>query len=1148
MACLYQKRSPDMLSLIRSAVLYNGAIVRSPHNVHIIENLKKFCQDVLKLAKAQKLNADLVEIAQAVKQKFQRMRLKVNQVLSNMPVSKINNLGEELSEKKSQDKIKNVKKLQKQITDKYIEIMSELSNLCLNILGKPPCKFALVGMGSLARQEITPYSDFEHIIVLEEIKKQKPGNKEKILNYFRWFSVIFQIILINIQETIIPSVVIPSLNNHPEHGDWFYDKITTRGISFDGMMPHASKFPLGRLDPTEDKPWRTELIKPISEMLEYLTFEQDLKNGYHLKDILTKVCYVSGEQSIFKMFEKRKNTMLDKEAHSTVINEIRKVTNDDLDEVATRKNLLELKKKNSFNIKKVIYRSTTLFISALGRLNRIHSSSCFSIVKDLERKQKISKFAKNKLLFAVAIACEARLRWYMKCKRQNDIMESKVETQTAIQLLSDLIGKSSVYEYFKTAYALQCGLTKEIKAKKLHFYSNPTRVNSILYYCLDDNQKFIYHTLNSWSLKANNNQKLYTIDECLKLLNKKAIEPQPNKISKKINSDTAKKDIVFDIANDLEIFERHDEAKEYFEIFIETLKKSDPKNEKELSFGFYKIGKCLMEMGKLTKAMDYFKRSLEIKQRLSCVFQGDQSLSDTFHTIGYCLMEMDKLTDAMEYLQKAFKIKQIISVDSQNDQSLSITLHSIGCCLMKMGKLTEAMDHFQSAFKIKQQISLDPQIDPSLSITLQSIGECLMKMDKLIEAMDHFQKSLQIKKRLSSDPHNDSNIAATLHSIGCCVMKMDKLTEAMDYLQRSLYIKQQISLDPQNDRSLSLILHSIGECLMKMDKLNDAMDHLQRSQEIKQRLSLDLQKDRSLSVTLHCIGECLMKMDNLTEAMDYFQRSLEIKQQISLDPQKDRNLSVTLHCIGECLMEMDKFTEAMDYFQRSLKIQKQISLDPQKDRSLSFTSHCIGECLMKMDKLTEAMAYFQRSLKIKQEVSLDFQKDRDLSTTLHCIGECLMKMNKLTDALAHFQESLEIDQNISPDPPNDQGISISLHSIGCCLMKMNKLTEAMYHFQKSLEIDLRLLLDPQSNRNLSITLHCIGQCLMKMDKATEAMNHFQKLLEIKKPLLDDPQNDQSVSNTLYRMPKGLLKMDQLTEAIWYFKMLLEIKTNYYQGW
>ena len=92
--------------------------------------------------------------------------------------------------------------------------------------------------GSLARKEISPYSDFEHIIALEELLQVQ--NTQDIVEYFRWYSVIFHIIVMNLQETIIPGVWIRSLNdNSKPHGNWFFDRITTRGISFDGMMPYA---------------------------------------------------------------------------------------------------------------------------------------------------------------------------------------------------------------------------------------------------------------------------------------------------------------------------------------------------------------------------------------------------------------------------------------------------------------------------------------------------------------------------------------------------------------------------------------------------------------------------------------------------------------------------------------------------------------------------------------------------------------------------------------------------------------------------------------------------------------------------------------------------------------------------------------------
>ena len=75
-------------------------------------------------------------------------------------------------------------------------------------MGKPPCEYAIVGMGSLAHEEITSNSDFEHIILLIGVKNYKSH-----LDYFKRFSVISYVIVLNVQETFIPSSNIRSLND-----------------------------------------------------------------------------------------------------------------------------------------------------------------------------------------------------------------------------------------------------------------------------------------------------------------------------------------------------------------------------------------------------------------------------------------------------------------------------------------------------------------------------------------------------------------------------------------------------------------------------------------------------------------------------------------------------------------------------------------------------------------------------------------------------------------------------------------------------------------------------------------------------------------------------------------------------------------------
>ena len=97
------------------------------------------------------------------------------------------------------------------------------------------------------------------------------------------------------------------------------------------MMPHACKFLLGRTKQTAAKPFETELIKPVSKMLDYLSSEADLKNGYHLADILTKTCFVFGNEDIFTLFQTGIEKYLSEKSKQDRIEEVKHQVRDDLD-------------------------------------------------------------------------------------------------------------------------------------------------------------------------------------------------------------------------------------------------------------------------------------------------------------------------------------------------------------------------------------------------------------------------------------------------------------------------------------------------------------------------------------------------------------------------------------------------------------------------------------------------------------------------------------------------------------------------------------------------------------------------------------------------------------------------------------------------
>ena len=166
------------------------------------------------------------------------------------------------------------------IQDMYKRLVSMLVKECEGRLGRPPCDYAIIALGSVARMEATPFSDLEFVILYAD-----PAIGEKI-NYFRVLTHFLHLKVINLGETILPALGIKQLNDFQSSapdGSWFYDSDTPRGISFDGAMPWASKTALGRMA-TKNKP-ALELIKTPEDLAELQDEEISLKEGYHLGNV-----------------------------------------------------------------------------------------------------------------------------------------------------------------------------------------------------------------------------------------------------------------------------------------------------------------------------------------------------------------------------------------------------------------------------------------------------------------------------------------------------------------------------------------------------------------------------------------------------------------------------------------------------------------------------------------------------------------------------------------------------------------------------------------------------------------------------------------------------------------------------------------------
>ena len=915
---IYRQRSPDKISLIKSAGLLNAAIVRNPPNLSQIKSdLSELCRHILEQSNANNQTADLIGKSQQVKISITNLRNKVKEFLE----SKVPKISEITSKTKlialNKAKTTAIQQLNKLIAQKYKQIMAELSQYCEDVMGDPPCKYVVVGMGSLAREEITAYSDFEHIILLFDDK-----NYKSYLEYFKWFSVIFHIVVLNLQETIVPSLNIASLNgNHSSLGDWFYDDLTPRGISFDGMMPHACKFPLGRQQHTKNKQFTTELIKPVSEMLKYLSSDADLKNGYHLADILTKTCFVFGNEDIFKQFAEGARNYHATKSQTDTINDITQQVKQDLNNFSTRFRLSKLKSQHTINIKQLVYRSTTIFISALARKHNISANSCFDIMDEMASNKQITQNTAEKLIFAIAIACEMRLRVYTKKNRQCD---NAIDLQQdGIETFLDIVGVACTINYFQIAYCLQCEVAKQLNFTKLHFYTDPQLINITIGLAFGmnnltsfskDSQKQIWYS-NKFDFDACIEQlesKMKTkVQKKVKILWRKTFQNFSNNFRKTPASSSNQTDLnpqqIKSVADYLYSAEVFDEAVEFYKNLLNVYesKSIDKSGDYDVAWANHQIGHCLIWLNEPDQALSYLRRCLEIEGN-----DGTRLVPIALHNIGRCHIDLHNYDETLTNLNRALEIFQNTTLNADTDRYVAVTLRNIGRCHIDLHNYDEALTNLNRALEIKQNTTLNADTDRDVAITLHNIGRCHIDLHNYDEALTNLNLALEIYQNTTLNADTDRDVAATLYEIGRCHIVLHNFDEALTNLNRALEIKQNTTLNADTDRYVAFTLHNIGKCHIHLHNYDEALTNLNLALEIQQNTTLNADTDRDVATTLHNIGYCHIDLHNYDEALTNLNLALEIKQNTTLNADTDRDVAITLHNIGYCHIDLHNYDEA----------------------------------------------------------------------------------------------------------------------------------------------------------------------------------------------------------------------------------------------
>ena len=1105
------------ITFIQSAALLNCALEREQvqsTKKQIKKNLRNLCFETLLSAKARRHKFDLINFANELKKDVDKWRENVKRkVETSFPISKRIKKESLQQFKFEQQKVSDIEALQDKITEKYKEFMRKVSQMTIKVLGDLPCDFALVGMGSLARKEITPYSDFENIIVMQEGVQNDEEKYEEMLEYFRWYAVIFQVILIILGETILPSVAIPSLNDYTsEEKNWFYDAYTKRGISFDGMMPHACKSPLGR-QPTDKKPWEIELIKPVSLMAEYLTQEEDLKNGYHLADILTNTCFVEGSQDVYDAFEKAANSVLREDNSYT--KRVIEMIKDDMQNYSTKLNISATIEKQSYNIKQFAYRSTTIFITGISKMNNIKPGSCFEIVRKMRDRELMSEEFSNKLLYAIALACEIRLKTYLEQGFQYDYDELSVEKAAAHNVALSLIkavGKRRCCHYLEIACCLQYDMISFFRLDSNYLFFHPVAMSIAIsaFLGLYDDIIAAKNYIQNYPILQDQpaiEEDLFTledIDDDVFISRSNNCLDQVDGYCNQFVTDSAQQPRTISNSNrpaNYAVF-----GKWYLETkrFNERLANFNPSplclaRTKCCKMQNDRIGDILIEIGKyfFEKAVYFEARYIfSITLKLFEVNADSTNLCKAITClfwIGKCLIKSKDYANADKKFSETLRLYQSLPCHQKNIENFEgDCLKEIGVCQQKLDLHDKAAKSFETALNFYHS---------SKSKKLEEVGFCLLNMgrcfylgNKFGDALKQFKKLKKIYSRCESS--TETLKGDCFFHIGCCLQNLSQYEKGKNTLDKAIQIyRKDMENAARSEVYKGLTLFRIGKSFNMMHSHKEAIESFSNSLHLWKKLSESYPDDKEhllkIAVSHKLIGRCYSKYNFEEKAIEHYRKSLEFFQTLKRD--KDY-LTVTCKLykfIGKAYRELENYEEACRYFRKGISDASTTT----SEKILAVLNRNCGICLARLNRSDEAATYINMSLKIYQKLS----KKEDTGKMERNIGLCYKYLD------GFFEKSKEYLQkyiNKFEDPQHLLSLkerldmAMIVQTIGLICRDERNWESALDYFQKSLDIFQKLPKSLEYAHQIACLSNRIGEYWLCRYREKTAEKSFQNAVAL----------------------------------------------------
>ena len=237
--------------------------------------------------------------------------------------------------------------------------------------------------------------------------------------------------------------------------------------------------------------------------------------------------------------------------------------------------------------------------------------------------------------------------------------------------------------------------------------------------------------------------------------------------------------------------------------------------------GDYKEG-----LDSITKNISYFWREgywLGVKKILEeslTLFTDEETRADIYFKLGTIVYKLSEWDKAIEYYEKSLEIKEKIG----DTHGMAQTYNNLGLVYARKGEWDRAIEYYEKDLEIFEKIG-DTH---GMAQTYNNLGSVYADKGEWDRAIEYYEKDLEISEKIG-DTHG---IALTKNGIANILHDKKKFDDAL-----KLYFESERTLKKIGDKfNLMKVYYNLFLCCKELNQKNKAQEYYQKYEELKQEL------------------------------------------------------------------------------------------------------------------------------------------------------------------------------------------------------------------------------------------------------------------------------------------------------------------------